>query len=75
MPKNWSTGPGASATAAPENLPRCHPNVAMGDAIIALTANMAAREGRRIEFQPEWFEVDRDDTPEGVKPDLTKYNG
>ena len=36
---------------APENRPRCHPKVAMGDAVIALTTNMAAREGRRIEFE------------------------
>ncbi|MCS7168656.1 MAG: Gfo/Idh/MocA family oxidoreductase [Gemmatales bacterium] len=41
--------------------PRCHGEVAMADAIIALTANVAMRgaEGtgpRRIEFQPEWFD-------------------
>lgn len=53
---------------APENLPRCHPKVAMGDAVIALTANMAAREGRRIEFDPAWFDIHSDETPEGVKP-------
>jgi predicted dehydrogenase len=57
----------------PENLPRCHPKVAMGDAVIALTANMAAREGRRIEFQESWFDIHSDDTPEGVKPDVTRY--
>jgi predicted dehydrogenase len=56
-----------------ENLPRCHPRVAMGDAVIALTTNMAAREGKRIEFKEEWFDPDRDETPEGVKPDLTRY--
>lgn len=58
---------------APENKPRCHPTVAMGDAIIALTANTAAREGRRIEFKEEWFDPNSDETPEGVKPDLTRY--
>ena len=58
---------------APENLPRCHPKVAAGDAIIALTTNMAAREARRIEFREEWFDMDSDETPEGVKPDLSKY--
>jgi predicted dehydrogenase len=57
----------------PKNLPRCHAEVAMGDAIIALTTNMAAREGRRIEFKEEWFHVDSDETPEGVKPDVSKY--
>ncbi|GBD36473.1 Glucose--fructose oxidoreductase [bacterium HR36] len=43
--------------------PRCHGEVAMADAIVALTANVAMRgvEGsgpRRIEFQPEWFDPD-----------------
>ena len=54
---------------APENLPRCHPKVAMGDAIIARVANRAARKGERIEFDPEWFDIKSDKTPEGVKPD------
>jgi predicted dehydrogenase len=58
---------------APEHLPRCHPKVAMGDAVIALTANMAARQGQRIEFKEAWFDIDSDETPEGVKPDLTRY--
>jgi predicted dehydrogenase len=57
----------------PKNLPRCHAEVAMGDAIIALTTNIAAREQRRIEFKEEWFHVDSDETPEGVKPDVSKY--
>jgi predicted dehydrogenase len=58
---------------SPENMPRCQPKVAMGDAVIALTANMAAREGKRIEFKEEWFDIDSDETPEGVKPDITRY--
>jgi predicted dehydrogenase len=58
---------------APENLPRCHPKVALGDAVIALTTNIAIRENRRIDFQKEWFEIDKDETPEGVKPDLGRY--
>jgi len=58
---------------APENQPRCAPKTAMGDAVIALTTNMAARSGKRIEFQKEWFDIDRDETPEGVAPDLTRY--
>ena len=36
---------------APENLPRCHPKVALGDAVIALTTNMAARQGRADRVQ------------------------
>jgi predicted dehydrogenase len=59
--------------ASPENLPRCYPKVALGDAVIALTANMAARQGRRIEFNKDWFNIDSDETPEGVKPDVGRY--
>ncbi len=58
---------------APENLPRCHPKVALADAVIALTTNKAAREGRRIEFNKQWFDPESDETPEGVKPDLKRY--
>jgi predicted dehydrogenase len=58
---------------APENKPRCSPKVAMGDAIIALVTNMAARKGARIEFKKEWFDIHSDETPENVKPDLTRY--
>jgi predicted dehydrogenase len=57
----------------PKNLPRCHAEVAMGDAIIALTANIAAREQRRIEFKEDWFSVESDETPEGVAPNVSKY--
>jgi hypothetical protein len=56
-----------------ENQPRCNPKVAMGDAVIALTANMAARQGRRIEFQDAWFEPENNATPEGKTPDLGRY--
>ena len=35
----------------PENQPRCHPKVALGDAVIALTTNMAARQGRADRVQ------------------------
>ena len=56
---------------APENLPRCHPKVALGDAVIALTTNIAIRENRRIDFKREWFEIDLDDTPEGIKPNVS----
>jgi hypothetical protein len=68
---------------APENLPHCHPKVALGDAVIALVANIAVRNGldsdpknrehARIDFKKEWFEMDSDDTPEDVKPDVKRY--
>ncbi|MEA1951516.1 MAG: Gfo/Idh/MocA family oxidoreductase, partial [Planctomycetota bacterium] len=40
----------------PKNQPKCHPKVALADAVIALTTNIAARKGLRIEFNPEWFD-------------------
>jgi len=62
---------------SPENLPRCHPKVAMADAVIALVSNMAMRgqsgggpDQRTITFKPEWFDIDSDETPEGVKPSV-----
>ncbi|MBN1591597.1 MAG: Gfo/Idh/MocA family oxidoreductase [Pirellulales bacterium] len=58
---------------APENKPHCHPKLALADAVIALTTNLAARESRRIEFKPEWFDPASDETPEGVKPDVGRY--
>ena len=58
----------------PKNLPRCHPKVALGDAVIALTTNIAMREDRRIVFDKEWFDIDSDKTPEGVAPDIKRYS-
>ena len=49
------------------NQPKCKPEVAMADAIIALTTNIAIRDQRRIEFKDEWFDIDDDATPEGDK--------
>jgi predicted dehydrogenase len=51
-----------------KNQPKCYPKVAMADAIIALTSNLAIRENRWIEFKPEWFDINSDETPEGHKP-------
>jgi len=47
-----------------ENLPRCHPKVAMADAVIALTTNISAEKGIRVDFKKEWFDADSDATPE-----------
>ena len=55
---------------SPENLPRCHPKVALADAVLALTSNMAIAGRKQIEFKPEWFEIDSDETPEGVAPSV-----
>ena len=61
-------------------LPRCIPKVAMSDAVIALTTNIAAARGETVSFKPEWFDIGKDDTPEtdllgatDGKPDLAKY--
>jgi predicted dehydrogenase len=59
---------------APENQPRCKPSVALADAVIALVSNQAiANPGTtpRIEFQDSWFDIDSDETPEGIAPDTT----
>ena len=65
-PRRWSIGPGASAIRPRRTSPVAVPKVAMGDAIIALTANMAARQGSADRVQEEWFDIHSDETPEGV---------
>ena len=57
----------------PENQPRCRPEVALGDAVIALTCNVAMRnaaagKGGYLQFKEEWFDVDSDETPDGSVP-------
>jgi predicted dehydrogenase len=42
-------------------LPRCHGEVAMADAILALTANMAMKSRQRIEFEDAWFDAENPD--------------
>jgi predicted dehydrogenase len=57
---------------APENQPRCKPDVALADAVIALVSNVALANPAtqpRIEFQKAWFDIDSDETPEGLAPD------
>ena len=43
---------------------RCNGTVAMGDAIMAMTANIAMKKKIRIEFKPEWFDPESDANPE-----------
>ena len=45
-------------------MPRCYPEVALADAVIALTTNIAARLGETVEFDPAWFDSKSDLTPE-----------
>jgi predicted dehydrogenase len=54
----------------PQSQPRCKPEVAMGDGIIALTANVAIRQSIRgetgfVQFKEEWFDIHNDATPDG----------
>ncbi len=52
-----------------QRLPRCHGEVAMADAIVALTANRAMKKHERIEFKEEWFKADSSEVPDGdTKP-------
>jgi predicted dehydrogenase len=45
-------------------LPRCHGEVAMADAILALTANLAMAKRQKIEFDLDWFKADSDKVPD-----------
>ena len=50
--------------------PRCRPEVALGDAVIALTANVAidramAGKGGYVAFREEWYDMHSDETPDG----------
>jgi predicted dehydrogenase len=54
----------------PENRPRCRPEVALGDAVIALSANTAIKKSLKggsgyLEFDDGWFDIDNDATPDG----------
>jgi predicted dehydrogenase len=57
---------------------RCSPKVALADAVIALTANLAIARGKeteqnaRIDFAPEWFDIDSDETPESEEPNVDR---
>jgi predicted dehydrogenase len=55
---------------APENRPRCHPEVALGDAVIALATNTAIRQGGQtaggyVKFDDNWYDLNHDATPDG----------
>ena len=59
----------------PANQPRCKPEVAIADAVIALVSNIALQNPAtqaRIEFKPEWFDIASDETPEGIAPDVNR---
>jgi hypothetical protein len=49
-----------------EHQPRCRGEVALADAVIALSSNIAMRQKRRIEFDPRWFNHESSEVPEGA---------
>ncbi len=56
-------------TGQPQETLHCYPKVALADAVIALTTNLAIKEQRRVDFDPEWFDPKSDAVPYGRKPD------
>jgi predicted dehydrogenase len=46
--------------------PRCNAEVGLADAVVALVSNMAARQRKRIEFNPAWFDVNSAAVPESA---------
>jgi predicted dehydrogenase len=50
--------------ASAENQPRCGAKQALSNAVIALTAGLAAKQGVRIDFKKSWFDATSKDTPE-----------
>lgn len=53
------------------NQPRCNGEVALGDAVVALTAKLAIKKSQNpsighghIKFKPGWFDIDSDEVPE-----------
>ncbi|GAB5404545.1 MAG: Gfo/Idh/MocA family oxidoreductase [Aureliella sp.] len=66
----------------PENKPRCYPEVAMADAVIALSTNVAMQkaakgEGGYLQFEDAWFDRDSDETPDGsdVSKEMEQLKG
>jgi predicted dehydrogenase len=47
-----------------QRLPRCHGEVAMADAILALTSNLAMAQRRKIDFDADWFKAESDKAPD-----------
>ncbi|MBO7678853.1 MAG: Gfo/Idh/MocA family oxidoreductase [Thermoguttaceae bacterium] len=56
----------------PTKQPRCNPRIALGDAVIALVTNIAAGQGKSVEFRESWFDPENDETPEN---ELTEQKG
>lgn len=57
--KTWS-----DSKSGDRRLPRCTGEVAMADAIIALTSNISMRKRSRIEFEDAWFDPTTEAVPD-----------
>ena len=55
-----------------DHQPRCKGEVALADAVIALTSNLAMRQRRRIDFDDRWFDYTSDATPEAASPTVAR---
>jgi predicted dehydrogenase len=54
----------------PENRPKCYPDVALSDAVIALATRVAVRNSEQgksgyLEFDEAWYDLNNDATPDG----------
>lgn len=54
-----------SESKADRRRPHCHGEIAMADAIVALTANVAMAKRQRIEFIDDWFDPKSAAVPDG----------
>ncbi|GAC1450926.1 MAG: Gfo/Idh/MocA family oxidoreductase [Isosphaeraceae bacterium] len=55
-----------------EHRPRCRGEVALADAVIALTSNLAMKQKRRIEFDERWFDYTSNEVPEGSEHSVAR---
>ncbi|MEM8679370.1 MAG: Gfo/Idh/MocA family oxidoreductase [Planctomycetota bacterium] len=63
----------------PENQPRCHPEVALADGVIALATKVAQRnanagKGGYLKFEEDWYNIDHDATPDGSEISVEMQN-
>ncbi len=66
----------------PKSELRCRPEVALGDAVIALATNVAIKnansgKGGYLAFEEAWYDLNKDETPDGssVKKENEKLGG
>lgn len=55
----------------PANKVHCDGRVALADAVMALTSNLAIRTGKRIEFKDTWYDPASTDVPDKVPEDMS----